>query len=450
MTARSTLRPAAVTGRIRMRIRCRWIVLLLAGLASLASSAGPARPASSASPAAPASSASAASPAHPASLAAPTGPAVLGGDARADQLLGAFQATLDSLCQTCSVPGATAAYVLPDGTTGCAASGLADLESATPMTPRARMLSASIGKTYVAATVIALALEGALDLDAPIARWLGERPWFGRLPNRDSITVRHLLTHTSGLADHVHLQRFQTEAARHWPEGDNAFTPEGLVAYVLEEPPLFAPGAGWAYSDTGYILLGLIIEAVTGRPCFEEMSERFTRPLGLTATSPSDRRDLEGLVPGYTTADNPFGFPCKSIGDDGRLAWHPGLEWTGGGWVSSSLDLARWGAALFGGNAMPGNYLGQLLRPVPVSADSDDLCYGAGVAIYRSGPFGPAYGHGGWIPGYVSSLRHYPEHGITIAFQVNSDAAAEQNPEMVPDMEASLARVVLANLEGAP
>jgi D-alanyl-D-alanine carboxypeptidase len=97
------------------------------------------------------------------------------------------------------------------------------------------------------------------------------------------------------------------------------------------------------------------------------------------------------------------------------------VEWAGGGLVSTSSDLARWGAALFAGEAMTGDYLPELLSSVPIDPDSADYKYGAGVAIATNGRFGPVYGHAGRVPGYTSSLRHYPEIGVTIAFQINTD-----------------------------
>ncbi len=119
-----------------------------------------------------------------------------------------FQAALDGFQEEYGFPGATAAYVLRDGTTGVVATGLADVEDGTLMTVRSRMLAASIGKTFVGATALALAREGVLELDAPVSRWLGDRHWFTRLPNHAAMTVRHLLNHSSGLPDHVHLKSF--------------------------------------------------------------------------------------------------------------------------------------------------------------------------------------------------------------------------------------------------
>jgi D-alanyl-D-alanine carboxypeptidase len=367
----------------------------------------------------------------------------------ASALAGKFQAALDAYRMQHGFPGATAAYVLPDGTVGIAATGAADVEAGIPMAKQSRMLAASIGKTFVGATTIALAHEGVLDLDVPISRWLGDRPWFSRLPNHATITLRHLLTHSSGLPDHVHLQSFSAEVARRWRGNGNPFTPEQLIGFVLDLPPLFEAGKGWAYTDTGYILIGLVIEQLTGRSYYAEIDKRFLSPLGLTLTAPADSRALPGLAAGYMAEDNAFGFPRKTTTAKSELAWHPGFEWTGGGLVSNSRDLALWGSALFGGRAMAGPYLDKMLKSVPTGPDTPDIQYGAGVGIYRTSPFGPVYGHGGWIPGYSSSLRYYPVHGVSIAFQINTDIGiADDSTPVMREMEAGLARVVLPAVAG--
>jgi D-alanyl-D-alanine carboxypeptidase len=357
--------------------------------------------------------------------------------------LEAVQAVLDSMHSHHGFPGATAAYVWTDGTSGTAATGLADVEAERPMTTDARMLAASIGKTFVGATAAALAHEGALDLDAPVARWLGDRPWFQGLPNHEQITLRHLLTHQAGLPDHVHLEAFAEAVAQRWQEANNPFPPNTLIQFVAGRSALFAPGEGWSYSDTGYILAGLVIEEATGRDYYALLRERFLTPLGLQHTQPSNSRNLPGLAAGYA-ADNGLGLPRKTTTTDGTMAWHPGLEWTGGGLVGTSGDLARWGAALFGGRAVPDSALDRMLDTVPVARTQPDVRYGLGVALYRGGPFGPVYGHGGWIPGYTSSLRYYADHGVAIAFQINTDIGLEDDTSsVVQDLEARLAEAVL-------
>jgi D-alanyl-D-alanine carboxypeptidase len=147
--------------------------------------------------------------------------------------------------------------------------------------------------------------------------------------------------------------------------------------------------------------------------------------------------------------DNAFGFPRKTTTAEGVMAWHPGFEWTGGGLVSNSRDLAHWGSVLFTGNAMQGRYLDELLNAVPISPDMPDIQYGLGVGVYRTGPFGPVYGHGGWIPGYSSSLRYYPEHGIAVAFQINTDIGiAGDTTQVMREMEVRLAEIVISANHG--
>ncbi len=98
---------------------------------------------------------------------------------------------------------------------------------------------------------------------------------------------------------------------------------------------------------------------------------------------------------------------------------------------------------------MSGSYLDKLLNSVPISPDTPDIQYGAGVGIYRTGPFGPVYGHGGWIPGYSSSLRYYPDHGIAIAFQINTDIGiVDDTTPVMREMEARLAEIVISATRG--
>jgi len=340
-------------------------------------------------------------------------------------------------------PGATAAIALPDGTVVTAATGLADVEQGRAMTPETPMLAASIGKSFVAATVLVLEREGHLSRDDLLAAHLGDRPWFDALPNAGTITIDHLLHHTAGLPDHVHLPEFQ----RGWTRlmaGDGDFDPERLMDFVAGRGPLFEVGAGWAYSDTGYVLLGIVIEKVTGRAWHEAVRSRLLDPLGLGRTVPSDRPALPGLAVSYIAPDNPFGLPERTADAEGRLLWNPVVESAGGGFASTSADLARWGHLLFGGEAMDGQYLDRLLDGVPVASDAPGILYGAGVAIYADTPRGPVWGHGGWIPAYVSSLRHYADHGVTVAFQINTDIGVmDDSSDFVPALEVALADLAI-------
>lgn len=356
-----------------------------------------------------------------------------------------LQAELDALRQEYGFPGATAALALADGATVTAATGLADVESEVPMSPSSRMLAASIGKTFVSATVLGLAQEERIDLDSTISRWLGEAPWFERLPNHDTITVRQLLTHRSGLPNHVDTPAFAEAFATNWDQPGTPVAPPDLIEFVLDEPAVFAAGEGWSYTDTGYILLGMVIEASTTDTFYSEVERRFLGPLGLDETSPSDHKDLPGLAAGYMAPNNRFQLPAKTLLDDGRMAWNPAIEWTGGGFVTTSRDLVAWAKALFEGRAMDGPYLDELLRGAPVSDEAPSVRFGAGVAIRDTGPIGPWYSHGGWIPGYVSSLRYYPEHRAAIAFQINTDIGmVDDSTDLYEQMAARLEQLAAA------
>ncbi|MEQ8516969.1 MAG: serine hydrolase domain-containing protein [Chromatocurvus sp.] len=353
--------------------------------------------------------------------------------------------TLNAFRDRHGFPGATAAIALADGRIATAFTGLADIEAETRMTSGTRMLAASIGKTFVAATVLALESDGLLSQTDLLAAHLHDKPWLADLPNAETITLGHLLRHQSGLRDHTHLPAFQAAAAARFASDRPAFTPAELLGFVSGQDALFQAGGAWAYSDTGYILLGLVIEKVAGRTYYEVVQERFLEPLGLAGTIPSDRPDIPGLAVGYTIKDNPFGLPERTADADGTLLWDPAVEWTGGGLASTSRDLACWGHALFGGGAMIAPYLDRLLDGVAMAPDRPGIRYGTGVSIRTETPRGPVYGHAGWVPAYVSSLRHYADHAVTVAFQINTDAGTvDDSSDLVPSLEAALVDLVLS------
>ncbi|MGD8699727.1 MAG: serine hydrolase domain-containing protein, partial [Gemmatimonadales bacterium] len=258
---------------------------------------------------------------------------------------GALQATLEALHAGGRFPGATAAVKLPDGSTIALGVGYSDSTRRVRMVPTDRMLVGSTGKTFVAAVALQLVAEGALDLEAPVSDYLGDRDWFGRVPNANTITVRNLMNHTSGVMRYEFKEEFVTQLSA---DPSRRWEPADLLAYILDEPAAFAAGEGWEYSDTNYILLGMIVEGITGRDLYDEVRTRLLGPLGLVNTVPSDSREIPGLVQGYAGAGNPFTGSDEVIGEDGRFVINPQFEWAGGGFASTTADLAHWAAALYG------------------------------------------------------------------------------------------------------
>ena len=332
-------------------------------------------------------------------------------------LSSAVERELDGFRTRDGFPGAMAAFTLPDGRVGSVATGFADPARGVAMRPEHRSMSGSVGKTFVAALAVALAGEGRLDLDAPISTWLADEPWLNRVPNAAKLTPRLLLRHAGGLEDHYELAGFWVRAAwRRMTGGPEAYLDvREQIRCVLDREPLFPAGEGFAYTDTGYLLLGLVLERAGGRPYYEQIRVRFLEPLALARTSPSNRRDLPGLVAGHQTMTRLL--PERTTDDDGLLRFNPTNEWTGGGLVTNPVDLARWASALYEGRA-PG-----IPEVDSLFADSvevrDGTSAGLGVFVERGSALGPVWGHSGWFPGYSTQMRYFPRHRIAVAVQIN-------------------------------
>lgn len=334
----------------------------------------------------------------------------------------AFAACLAGLVADQGLPGAVAAVRLDDGRSFAAAAGFADVDAGRAMTVESRFLGASVGKTFVSALALALAGEGRLDLDRPVSHWLGERAWFAGLPNAEALSVRVLLNHSSGIPDHLHMPEFRRTLGEGFA-ADPGFriSVERQIGFAVGKPPLFPAGHGYQYSDTEYLICGLVLEAIGGEAFYDQVQDRFIGPLGLTRTEPSVRRRLARLVNGYVTVDSwiPLTGPCTLR--NGALLFSPASEWTGGGYVTNPQDLAAWASALYGGKAMAGSYLETLATPAPGAPRDLGMTMGAGVGIQPT-PFGPAWGHGGTIPGYTTAMNYFPDLGLAIAIQTNAGA----------------------------
>ena len=325
-----------------------------------------------------------------------------------------LQEMFDALHAGGKFPGATAGFALADGTSFGLAVGSSNLEAKTAMKPTDLMLQGSVGKTYAAAVALQLIHEKKIGLDDKIEKYLGGEKWFARLPNARDITVRMLLNHTSGLVRYEFKEQFTKDLTSN---PDKVWKPEELVAYVLDTAPPFAAGQGWDYSDTNYIVLGMIIERVTKSAYYEQAKKRLLKPLKLNHTVPSDSRVIPGLAQGYAGENNPFGGTNAMI-VAGKFAINPQFEWTGGGMVSNAEDLARWAKAMYEGKAFDASLLPQMLDGVPAKLGKDAK-YGLGVII-RPTQAGPSYGHSGFFPGYMTDVMYFPETKIAVAVQVNS------------------------------
>ena len=327
----------------------------------------------------------------------------------------ALQLKLEEWHKAGSFPGATLGVALPNGQSFGLAVGFSDRDTKTPMKPTDRLLAGSVGKTFAAATALQLVKEGKINLDDKIEKYLGREPWFTRLPNAKDITVRQLMNHTSGLVRYEFKQQFTKDLTAN-PE--KVWKPEELLAYLFDSKAPFEAGKGWDYSDTNYIVLGMIIEKVTGRKFYAEANKRLIKPLKLTNTIPQDGPRLKGVVEGYAGPNNPFGGTDAMI-VNGKFAINPQFEWTGGGYASTSQDLARWARMFYEGKAFSRELLPQVINGVDAPRLGRETKYGL-AAIIRQTTAGTSYGHSGFFPGYMTDMMYFPEHKIAVAVQVNT------------------------------
>ncbi len=328
---------------------------------------------------------------------------------------GILQAKLDSLRLAGNFPGLSIAIVYQDNSSLALTSGLNDKERNIILKSSDLFLQGSTGKTYVSAIAMQLIGEKKLNIDTKVAEYLGKYDWYKRLPNNAEMTVRMIMNHSSGIMRYEFKEAFTKDLTTN-PE--KAWKPEELLSYVLDEKAPFKAGEGWDYSDTNYILLGMVIENITGVPLNESIRKNLLAPLKLKYTFPSDRRKLTGLAQGYAGEGNEFGGKDKVINENGLFIINPQFEWAGGGYYSTSEDLAKWAKHLYEGRAFDPTLLPLLLQSVPAKLGKGTN-YGLGVII-RQTPVGIAQGHSGFFPGYLTEMYYFPEHKISIAVQANS------------------------------
>jgi D-alanyl-D-alanine carboxypeptidase len=299
-------------------------------------------------------------------------------------------------------------------------SGVADVATGAPVAADSRFRIGSMTKMFVATVVLQLVAEHKVDLDAPIEQYL---PGVVRGSGNDGrdITVRELLQHTSGLPDYVDYISEQSIMAD--PLTD--YSPQDLLNLALAHPPLFAPGTGWSYSNTDYVLAGLLIQAVTGHSYGEEIEQRIIEPLGLRDTSvPVDESSIPGTHPeGYATLTG-------SGALDDVTAFNPSVAYASGAMISSGADMDRFLGALLRGRLLPPAELRAMETTTP---DGDPTGSGYGLGL-QSTPLpcgGEYWGHDGGIFGF-ETLSGATRDGrqVTVMVNLNPGGTAAQDADM--------------------
>ncbi|HSU56307.1 MAG TPA: serine hydrolase domain-containing protein, partial [Candidatus Dormibacteraeota bacterium] len=277
-----------------------------------------------------------------------------------------------------------------------AAYGLANLELNVPVTPDTVFEIGSVTKQFTAAGILLLKQEGKLDIAEPITKYLKSAPksWSG-------ITIRHLLTHTSGLKSYTGLEGF--ELTRH-------LTQEQFIAGIAKQPVEFQPGESWKYCNTGFSLLGYVIEDVSGTNYWAFMQQRIFGPLEMSTTR--DRKPstiITNRAAGYEQTNH------MHINRDYDLT----DVFAAGAMVSTVGDLAKWNAALDSEKLLNAESKMAMWTPAKLN-DGKTTNYGFGWFIENVNGH-KLIGHGGSTSGFSASIQRFPDEKLAVILLTNTD-----------------------------
>ena len=324
-------------------------------------------------------------------------------------LAGRLDATIADAMSSATVPGALVGIWTPGGDY-VKALGVADTATGIPMKTDFYSRIGSVTKTFTATAVLQLVDDGKIRLDDPIARYLDG------VPNGEAITVRQLLTMRSGLADYTKVDGFDTAVAAN-PQRE--FTPRELLGWSFSQPAQFLPGGKFQYSNTNYIVLGLLVEKIGGKQFGAYLTERILAPLGMVHTSfPTGAQFPDPHAKGYT---DPV--------DDDRSAvdatdWSASFTWAAGAMISTLDDMHTWAPALATGALLSPDLQQQRLRIIPDPGDpgdpGDPADFGYGMGVFTVAGW---IGHNGSVPGYQTAAVYLPQREITLVVTINTDIA---------------------------
>jgi CubicO group peptidase (beta-lactamase class C family) len=324
-----------------------------------------------------------------------------------------LQPLLEARMQQLRLPGAIV-YVNDPGqgswTTGL---GIGNLATREPMQVNNSMRIGSIAKTFTATLILQLVDQGKLRLDDPVSKYQPE------VPNGAHITIRELLNMTSGLFSYDDDEGFVREA--YGTDPYKVWQPEELLAVAFKHPPYFAPGEGFHYDNTNYILLGLIIEQMTHLSAEQAFQRYLFGPLGLHQSSLpplSSSAIPDPHAQGYMYGTDFTGKgPILNVTD-----WNPSPGWTAGSMISTLHDLQIWAKALATGQLLSAATQQERLSWVFPEANwlGKPYRYGLGVADYAG-----FLGHNGDLPGYMSWMGYQPQTGATIIVLTNLTIGAD-------------------------
>ncbi len=347
-------------------------------------------------------------------------------------------------------PGVSVAIRLETGATFAEVAGVSDMVEKMPMTTHTAFRVGSNTKPYISALIMTLVDEGLVGLDDPFSKYVSDYPKW------DDITIRMLLGMQSGIPDYMLGEAFMMTAVFN---PDSLTTPDVLLDFVKDEELLFEPGTDCIYTNTNYILVGLIVEEVTGQPAHEALKTRILDPLGLTDTyldvvdEPKEMLShgyLDLAIVGFffglgadAVALLPKSWFMEDYLVDATYLFPPMFAWTDGGLVTTPVDAMEFMHALLTGGVISEESLAEMKKTEVCPILGTPVDYGLGLST-STGPFGTRWGHGGLNFGYEANTIFFPERDVTLSHMHN------YLPEQAYRLEDQILAILDADLEDAP
>lgn len=339
--------------------------------------------------------------------------------ARDEAVVARVDAVVEKALENPAAVGLSVAVALDDEIVLAKGYGLAEVEHGVPVHAGTTFRIGSVTKQFTAAAIVRLAERDKLAIDEDMRAYLPDYP---ELPDGHVVTLRHLLTHTSGIPSYTDLgQAF-------WSRARVDLDHEAMLAIFAELPLDFAPGERWAYNNSGYYLLGMVLEEVTGQGYAEYMQATFFEPLGLDSMRYGS---FEDIIP-----DRAQGYRFE----DGELANDAFMSMTApgaaGALLANAEDLVKWQLALVSGKVVSPESYAEMTTPF-LLGDMSETEYGFGLSL---APIAgrPAVRHGGGIFGFNSELAYLPEERVSVAVISNCEGFASGM------LAADIVRAVLA------
>ncbi len=312
-----------------------------------------------------------------------------------------LDAAIRAVMKQASIPGSIVGLWMPGGSY-VRAFGVADKVTGARMQTRFYMRIGSETKTFTVSAILQLVDQGLIGLDDPIAKYVPD------VPDGQHITIRELARMQSGLYNYSESPQF-TKAL--YTDPYRAFTPQQLLAYSFSHPLNFPPGTSWEYSNTNTVLLGLVVELLSGQPLRDYLRDHIFRPFGLRRT----------IFP--VGSEFPFphahGYSINELTGEpvDTTDWNPSWGWAAGAMISTLSDLRRWAPVLATGRRLlTPRTQAERLQAVPIPGAPTDVSYGLGLFVAAGW-----IGHNGSLPGYQSLTIYLPSEHATLVILINTD-----------------------------